>query len=930
VAGAAYANGMLARRSLHVLSASCVIWLASLGAGVAKAPAPLPTIVPTPAVTVEATPEPEGSPSEAPSAAPSPLPRASSNPEPSPTPGGAGARPPTSTSAIGSLAASLAAARSAPPAAYASFVRGAQRQPGVIDLIQKDDELFFDLPEAALGKTYLIAPVLASSVASEPAAFTGRVYDPLVIRFQRVGRRILWVVPNENYSAPAGSAAANSLAISVADSVVNSTPVVAEDAVAKRVVISAGFFLSDVENVGRDLGGRPSPLLLIFGGASRPGYALDAARSYFERVKALPENDEILASLVFAGQGPEQPAVADSRSIRVRMHYSIVEAPGLGGYEPRLADDRVGYFVQTVKRLGDERVSPPFVRYIDRRDLKKGPIVYTLTNEIPQQYRATVRSAILAWNDAFARAGHPNAIVVRDAPADASFDPDDVRVTAIRWVTGENSSRVAFGPSLTDPRTGEIVRGEVVIDGEAIAAFRRGYGATALPLRESLATALDDDVSAAALGSLALQSSGASGAARDAYVRAYLRLVVMHEVGHTLGLAHNFAASGLYSLARLHDPAFTAHHELTSSVMDYAPVNLSPRGKPQGAYFQDQIGLYDRWAIRYGYTSLPYATPDGELSALRTIARESTRPEYDYESDADASGPEAIDPRVNAFDLSNDPLAYARNQFAIDDDLLARLDAFLPREDRSYADERAAFQTEIRDFARAAGIAGKYVGGAYVSRDHRGQPGGRPPLREIPRAVSYRAFTLLDRYVLSSRALPLSPKLLADLGYDRFGGWGDAASRPDYPATELLAALQDSVLIDRLLSPVTASRIEEASYRSAHPRDVMSLADLFAWMQGAVFDDLHGAAATGVVHRGLQRRYTGYLIELALAPSHIIEEVGYPGDVPALARHNLQLAAASLATSLRAPGLDDLTRAHRGDLLARIRRALAPTSIGAP
>lgn len=841
---------------------------------------------------------------------------------------------------------------SASPAPYASFVKNATRQFGLIDILAKDDETYFDLGPQQLDHPFIIAPVLASGVGSE--AFAGRVFDSFIIEFKRVGKRVLWIDRNSSFSAPPNSAAANALAISVTDSVINSTPIVAEDTKTKRVVVSAAFFLTDFENVAKSLGGSgpPEPVILL-GGPPHPAFSVDASKSYIERTKALPENDEILASLAFSGPAGEIVGAPDGRGVRLRMHYSIIDAPARGSYVPRLADDRVGYFITAQKRFNDDALPTPFVRYIDRWNFNNGPIVYYLTNEIPAQYKGAIRTALLSWNAAFAKVGIPNAIEVRDQPEDPSWDPDDARYSTVRWITSDQPAFSAYGPHIADPRTGEILRVEIVIDGEALRSVKRGFvdqvqptrtaglGAAGLPVSSLPAAATqlgcrdsehcDDFAQAsaemAAAGTVELRASGAGSAAMQRYADHWLRSVVLHESGHNFGLRHNFAAFHLYALPQIHDKRFTQEHGLVASVMGYAPLNLSPPGQPQGDYFQLNLGPYDLWAIRYGYAHFPGVhRPDDERAALRAIADESTRPQYAYATDEDANGPLAIDPYVATFALGRDPLNFYHNQFDVYGGLVSSLDRVYPRADEPYFEERATFETLMRGYERAALLATKYVGGIRTSRAHRGQPGGAPPFRAIPRAEARRAFALLAENVFSSRALRFSPELLADLGPDHYLHRGVRdVEQSDFPLEDFVGTMQDDVMFE-LFSPDTMSRLANQHLVAPAGTETMSLDDLFGWMQAAVWDDV-ARPTIDPLHRNLQRRYTHLMIAFSLAPSFLVNALGYPGDTVSLARYELRRLNESVTTALRDRRLDVPTRAHLEDMQSRVRHALDPGAV---
>ena len=827
---------------------------------------------------------------------------------------------------------------------YAAFSKGATHAAGVIDLLRKDDELYFDLKPENFDHTYVILPSIERGVGG--AAFAGRVYDPIAITFKRVGKRVLWITPNTRYVADKGTAAANSLAVSVGDSVILSTPIVAEDTAKDHVVVAPTLFLTDFEGLGAEMGRGGSPpslpgLLLL---VARPTFAVDPAKSYYGATKTFPRNDEVSVNLAFNGPANALPTVPDGRGIPIVMHYSIVAPPERDArFVPRYADDRIGYFITARKRYGNDAAASPFERFIERWNLDDGPITFYLTNEIPTEYRATVRRGILAWNAAFARAGHPNAIVVKDPPSDPNWDPDDARYTVVRWITSDQSEFAAYSPHVSDPDTGQIIKATVVIDGESMRAIKRGYTELILPAERANHNAYaasqapasfetgdgDDDcafqedgAANAALGTLMLQlNPRATAADRERFAQAWLYSVVMHEVGHTLGLRHNFEGSTAYSYRQLHDPAFTRTHGTTASVMDYTPVNLAAPGERQADYFPTRLGVYDEWAIEYGYQTFPNIRSSAdERIPLSRIASRSTEPGLAYGTDEDATAI-SIDPRIQPFDLSSDPLAYDDQQFRVDEDVAARLTHRYPGDTRSFQDLRSGLITVLRNELGAAVLASKYVGGIYSSRSHRDQPGGTLPFQAVSRAQQRRAFDLVDRWILSSRAFAFSPELLNAAGPNRYGiHWGASGiSRPDFPIREVIAEVQDDV-ISEMFSPVNLARIADQELKVRRPGDTMTMADLFAWTNAAIYDDV-GRPTIAPAHRELQRRFADLEMEIASLSVLYVELLNLPRETQAVARYNLIKLDARLDRGVAA-ARDEGTRAHLVDLRARVRGLL--------
>jgi hypothetical protein len=346
-----------------------------------------------------------------------------------------------------------------------------------------------------------------------------------------------------------------------------------------------------------------------------------------------------------APAGTPQPtaprAVPDPRSLFMTLHYSLAKLPEQP-MAPRKADGRVGYFTTNLSDFTDDLARSPRQRYVNRWRLEKKdpaaalsepvkPVTFWLDRSLPLKYRDSVTAGVLEWNKAFEPIGFKDAIRVEVQPEDASWDTLDFGRASLRWMTNANPAFGAIGPSHVDPRSGEILDADIGIESLSSRNLRALRSQVlAAPVAAELPTelaargvrsrsALCDyaDQAAEQLGYAfdVLEARGdldPAGPEAEKFVQAYIKDVTMHEVGHTLGLRHNFRSSRVYTEQQLSDPAFTASHGIAGSVMEYSPINLSAPGVSadrQSTPFNPTLGPYDYWAIEYAYRPLPVKRP---------------------------------------------------------------------------------------------------------------------------------------------------------------------------------------------------------------------------------------------------------------------------------------------------------------------------------
>ncbi len=852
---------------------------------------------------------------------------------------------------------------------FSDVTKDAEIRTGMFTLYLKRDKAYLSLAPGQLDRDYLLVTQLSRGIG-ELGLDGGSSIRSDLVRFHRAGDRIELLVVNPRFAATPGTPMARAVDYSFGHSVAQSFPIGTMRDNGEILVDIAPFLVSDWADLGAFFQGVAAQRKLS------GSIILDRERSSVEQLRLFPGNLEAQVRLTYqASRNLGLETVADYRWIPVGVHYSLLELPAIP-MRPRYADERVGYFVSAIKDFSRDTAETFFVRYVNRWRLEKlhpgaalsepvKPIVYYIDRTVPTEWRPWVRAGILEWNRAFEEAGFRNAIQVLDAPDDTLWSAEDARYSTVRW-TATNRSVYAVGPSNVDPRTGEILNADVLVSAAWIQTWRGESGeymapetavrsafvedsAASNPDGESRLCSLADGMrrqgtlSRAVLGSRAMGPNAA--AATRLYIGRALKALIMHEVGHTLGLRHNFRGSAGVTKAQLSDRAYTRANGLGVSVMDYNPPALSLDPREQGDYHSGTIGTYDRWAIRYGYSNFgladlaassakgsaaaaPAWTPDAEINALRTVAAEAAKPSHLYGTDEDAGfGGLGLDPTVSRYDQTSDPLDWARDRVTLINGLFDSLDTRMVAPGQGYARLRTAFIDLLNDRWYAILVTTKYLGGATTARDHRGDPSARPALVTVPAARQREALAFLTEAGFGEQAYRFRPELLSRLGPDRWRHWGSnpgTRGRIDFPVHSW-AMTQQAALLEQLLDPVVLSRIRDAELRATESEPTVTIPELFTTLTAAIWAEVYPEAGKTAprnitsVRRDLQRLYLNTLIEMIVSP-----HAGTPEDARTLARASLSTLGGELDRVLvrRGMELDPYTRAHLVDSNERISQAL--------
>ena len=838
---------------------------------------------------------------------------------------------------------------------WKDVVKDARVATGMFTAYLKRDNVYLEIQPAQFDRDYLLVTQLSQGIGDFGFDGGSSMRSDLV-RFHRAGERVeLWVV-NPWVTAAPNSPMARTVAYSFGHSVAQSFAIASVHDTTHAVLVDlAPFLVSDWVDAGGFFDFVVQALQL------RGGVSFDKERSSFQSLRVFPGNVEAEARLTFrASRNLGIATLADYRYIPLGVHYSLIELPATP-MRARHADDRVGYFISAMMDLSRDTAESFFVRYVNRWRLEKKdpsaavsepvhPIVYYVDRTVPDEWRPYVRAGILEWNRAFEEAGFRNAIQAPDAPDDSLWSAEDARYSTVRWMANYFQT-YAIGPSDVDPRTGEILNADILIAASWIQAFQGQYRRFSGPADQVRAVFREDSLLRAdpaghlrlctyAAGfeqhavvlQAALVAAGLVGPGQPVpkeYVGQALKELVMHEVGHTLGLRHNFRGTAIIPAERLTDRAFTAREGTSGSVMDYNPPAVSLDRSRQGDYYNTTIGSYDRWAIRYGYADAGGATSDAERPGLARVASEAADPAHLYGSDEDAGfGAFGLDPSITRYDLTANPLAWGQEYVGLINRLMDSLEYRLVGPGDPYTKLRSGFANMLGTRWQATLYATKFIGGATTARDHRGDPNGRPAVVDVPAARQREALAFIARDGLGERAYRFRPELLRRLAPNRWYHWGAnpfEGGRIDFPLHEYAFTYQ-TVLVDLVWEPGVLDRLRDAELRATRPGEALSIPEVIDAVTRATWAEAgYGGGAArnaGSIRRDLQRYTLQRLTRMLLAPP-----AGTPEDARSVARATLVRLGTALERAGSAGGLDASTRAHYADSRERVRQALSASVV---
>lgn len=811
------------------------------------------------------------------------------------------------------------------------------------------NDLLMSIKPEQFGPIYLCNETRSQS---EGAFFdNGSMGQSYPFYFKKVGKTIMMMEKNLRIRANEASPMAKAVEHGISDHLIASVTIKSKPADSTEAILidPSEIFIKDAQNIG-----------FFVGQMGKTGLRFDRKNSYYGIVKSFPENSEIDVHLHYTSSRPlSGETMQNPYSLFHVYHYSLSSLPETD-FRPRLADDRVGYFLTMYEDYTNLDSESPYVRYINRWNLKKKnpgarisepvePIVYWVENTVPEEYRDAIAEGIEFWNKSFEKIGFRNAIIAKQMPDDADWDPADVRYSTIRWIVIPGGG-YAVGPSRANPFTGQIYDADVRVSSDFVRYMFNNMDNFIGPLsNEGSITGEDnhdhdfmeefdkfnqpnqhmcnygsESAKEAAFGLSYALSSVNTLAEKDSltkeYVYSYLVELVAHEVGHTLGFRHNFKASTIYSLEQLQDRNFTKQHGITGTVMDYGPPNLAPLGQPQGEYYMSVPGPYDDWVIEYGYSEFGDITPEEEAAKLEAIAKRGAEKELIYATDEDAFGSsiKSIDPYCNLFDLGNDPLKYCQHKVTLTKELWNNAIKKFEVPGNNYNKIRRVFQSGWRSYIESARYSSKFIGGLHHNRHHIGDPGGKEPFEVVDAAKQREAMKFISNTFFAPNAFKLPNDLWNKLQPDRMPDFAwSLYSTPqvDYPIHAMALNIQNIVLAN-LYSPYVLNRLLNNLERVDPKADKYTMIDMFTDVRNSIWGEMINPSNVNSYRRQLQLSHLNRLNAIYLSNT-----MTFPHDALTLAANELDYLKGKAEAAVKSSNVNSMTKAHFKEVIRQIEAA---------
>jgi len=730
-------------------------------------------------------------------------------------------------------------------------------------------KLYLEIDENQFSKEYIYFSYVENGMV-DVGAFRGSYRGSKIFKMNRYFDRIEFKLQNTNFYFDPNNEISKSAKANINTPIIISEKIIGKTD-GKYLISATSVFLK--ENFAKIKPTYP------------PGYrglrlgSLSSSKTKPLSIRNYPKNTDVRTLYVYDNKSSRggSSAVTSGQSISISYHHSIMEMPD-NNFKPRRDDPRLGYFMTQVTDQTSASVTP-YRDMIHRWNLVKKnpeltisepvePITWWVENTTPKDLRPIIKEGVERWNLAFEKAGFKNAVVVKIQPDTATWDAGDIRYNVLRWTSSPRPPFGGYGPSFVNPRTGQILGADIMLEYVYILGRMKQeefYDVAGLGIQEdkiesehdfhncSAGLMMQEDVF---FGNNALAITDLSGIEKNKFLRESIQRLVLHEVGHTLGLNHNMKGSSIQSLADIKNKAKMEREGMCNSVMEYPAINFAYNKEEQTYYYDDKPGFYDHWVIEYGY-STGLEDEKAEEKRLSKILSRSSEPKLAFGNDADdmRSPGKGIDPNVNIYDLSDDPVGYGVERIKlINEKLIPKLMGKFAKNGESYMALRNAFLSLSGQKSRMLNIFTRQIGGVYVNRSFEGQNTTTDPLTPVPYAKQKAAMDALAKYAFAPNVFEVDENLTRHLQIQR-RGFGLFRGGED-PKINSRTIQINSQLFAHLLHPNVLARITDSELYG----NKYKLSEYMGDLTDAIFKaDKLKAVSSG--RQNLQQLYVRYLIK---------------------------------------------------------------------
>ena len=492
---------------------------------------------------------------------------------------------------------------------------------------------------------------------------------------------------------------------------------------------------------------------------------LSKSKTRYNKIRNYPDNTDVVVNYYYESKYPSRrggEAITDSRNVSVLVQHSLVRMPD-DNYIPRVDDTRVGFFTTQSNHMTtlDQVNYRDFINRwrLEKKDPTKElsepikPIVYWIENTTPLEFRDIIKEGVERWNIAFKEAGFIDAVQVKIQPDTAEWDAGDIRYNVLRWTSSPNPPWGGYGPSFVNPRTGEILGADIMLEWSYVTnriVADNLYNDNNLEDKNCCSAAHFQQVENS-LGLNYIKNMNLGEEMEEELVKQSLYRLVLHEVGHTIGLNHNFKASALLTTDELNNKEIVDEKGVTSSVMDYPAININKNPENQALFFDVKPGIYDIWAIQFGYTQFI----ENDSEGIDKILSRSTEKELAFANDAlDMRSPgKGSDPNAMIYDLSSNQLDHSVDKINMVVDILKNLKSKYTSDNDTYEELYRSYINLVYSYYQALNIVTRQIGGVYIDLSHTDQNSEKKPFESVDKETQKKAMDILAKYAFSNKIL---------------------------------------------------------------------------------------------------------------------------------------------------------------------------------